>query len=1411
VNVPARLASFRDRGIELRIEDGKLKVSAPKGALDDATRAELSEHKDEIRRFLEAALESSPPAADATRIERTDPSRTEPLSSAQRRLWFLEQLDPASTVNNLPAVFHIVGRLDRDALRRTFREIVRRHDSLRTAIMTTSGEPHQEIEPALDFELPIEDLQDLPAETREAKFLEWIRKDARKPIPIDRAPLIRAALGIVHDDLHILYLCAHHVIWDGWSFDVFVNELRTIYASFATGEPSPLPETPIRYGDYVRHQAKAMASDAGARSLEYFRTKLRGPIPSLELAADRPRPPVRTNAGDCIMTTFDKEVFDRLRRVARTEGATLNMAILAVLYVLLHRYSGTTDLVIATPTDGRTRPEVEGLIGLFLGTLALRLDVNPDWTFAELLTRVRETVLEAFAHQEVPFERIVTAAAPARDRSRTPIYQCLFSYQEVRSRRTDMGPLELVQRTNAHNGSAATDVSLWVRDHGAWAFGAFEYSTDLFDRATAERLMESLVVLLEGASLAPETKVCELPILPLHERARVLAMHRGESTAYADTLVHRLFEGCVDASPDRTALIFEDERLSYAELDARANQLAHELRSRGVGPDSLVGVALPRSSAMVVALLAIAKAGAAYVPLDPTYPRDRIRDMAIDARPALVLVASDGASPFDGTDTPLLVLGTRYDDTATDRPHVDIPTSSLLYVIYTSGSTGRPKGVMVEHRNVVSFLHGMEGRVSFAPGGVFLAGTSISFDISVLEIFGSLTHGMTVALLGEKKLGVAVDERYGIAALIERHGVEVFQCTPSQAAILLADSATRKALGLLRQLLVGGEALPVDLARSLAECVAGEVTNMYGPTETTIWSMTHPVARDARSIPLGTAIANTSVHVLDPRLGPVPVGVAGELCIGGHGVVRGYLGRDELTRERFVVDPFTDDSGPRLYRTGDLARTRNDGTLEFLGRNDFQVKIRGHRIELGEIEACLREHSGIRDAVVVARDEIAGRRLVAYVVSEDESLVRMLRDYASARLPEPMVPSQFVRLDALPLTPNGKIDRAALPDPGIVRAEAPRTLVKPRTETERRLEKIFREEIGIESLGVTDDFFDLGGHSLLAVRIFNRIHETFGVSLALGILFEAASVEKLARRIDDERRRDPTGPIRFDTVIAMKTGGDLPPFFCVSGIGGAPLELRFVAEELGRRRPVYGLQHRGIDGRLEPHRTIAAMAEEFRKDIKARFPNGPYFIGGFSGGGVAAFELARNLTARGDKVAAVVLLDSFNPKADGAPLPERIAAHLRNLRREGPSYIFDRVASRWERRRARTALERRARASEASYDFRHDAVEAAWLEAANTFDETPYPGDVVLIRASERPEAAILVDYDEWNGWKPLVRGRLDVITVPGTHLTLVREDRAVDTAAAIARALDAAAGELRERTGIRSEPPPFGPIDGRR
>ncbi|MBU6399476.1 MAG: amino acid adenylation domain-containing protein, partial [Verrucomicrobia bacterium] len=1035
------------------------------------------------------------------------------LSFSQQRLWFLEQMEPGRTTYLIPGAIQLEGTLEVEVLERALGALVNRHAALRTVFEIVEGRPLQRVKAPGPWRLPVIQLGAASQQARELQAR--LRQELARGFDLERGPLFGAQLYRLSAQRHVLLLLLHHIIADGWSLGILFRELGQLYGQMQGGQAPSLPALALEYGDYARWQRGWLQGQTLEGLLAHWRRRLAGAPQVLELVGDRPRPAVESNRGAVYSFSLPPELAAGLGQLGRQAGATLYMTLLAGFAALLSRYTGQEDLLVGTPVANRGRAETEEIVGCFVNTLVVRANGAGDPTVSQFLDRVREECLEALAHQDLPFERLVEELRPVRDLSRNPVVQVLFALQNA-----PLPPLQLPGLRQSllelDPGVAKVDLTLEVQEQAQGLRASFNYATDLFEPPTIQRLATHWRALLQAMVADPQQRLSHLPLLTPAERHQVLVQWNGQTTDYSRELrVHDLFQAQADRTPAVIAVTVADRRLTYEELDRRSNQLAHHLRGLGVGRGQRVGLCVKRSLEMMIGLFGILKAGAAYVPLDPVFPAERLQYMAQDVQMALLLSTRDLAGQFGLPRESQLLLDADAAAIAA-APTTRLPADDHAaqgqdpaYVIYTSGSTGRPKGVVVPHRAVVNFLLSMAGEPGLGASDVLVAVTTLSFDIAVLELQLPLSVGAQVVIATQDQ---AIDGT-ALGALLEQHRATVMQATPVTWRLLLEAGWTPRPRF---KALVGGESMPKDLADQLIASGV-ELWNLYGPTETTVWSTCARLTNTQHGISIGKPIANSTVRILDGHGNLCPVGVPGELCIGGDGVSLGYWNRPELTAERFIRDPFDTDAAARLYRTGDLARWHSDGSLEHLGRLDFQIKLRGFRLEPAEIEAALAQHPAVREVTVIGREDTPGdRHLVAYLVVADPppDLFDQLRARVRGALPEYMVPARFVILKALPRTQNGKLDRRGLPAPGRAEVSPGRVLVTPRTPTERLVLDLFRGVLGRDDLGVRESFFDLGGHSLMAARLMFRLRAATGVDLPMRLLFECPTAAALAEAVE---------------------------------------------------------------------------------------------------------------------------------------------------------------------------------------------------------------------------------------------------------------------------------------------------------
>ena len=1332
----------------------------------------------------EARLRGLGPSASIRRRPREGPL---PLSFGQERLWFLEQLNPGLAVYNLLTALRLPADVDEEALERALGEIVRRHEVLRTTFREVDGAPVQVVAPVGGFALPVEEVPAPGEAEREAQARQRASEEIARPFDLKVGPLFRARLLRLGAEDCVLLLCVHHIVSDGWSMGVLLGELGTLHDAYRHGGASPLPEPQVQYADYAAWQREQLQGETLARRLSYWTERLAG-SPPLEFPTDHLRPAVPTYRGARERMEFSVRLRERLEALARSEGATLFMVLLGVFQVLLGKYSGSDDVVVGSPAAGRTRVELENLIGFFVNTLALRTDLSGDPSFREVVRRVREVTLGAYEHQDVPFERVVAELQPVRSLSHPPLFRAMFILQNLVPPGDGGGGLR-ARHVEVEPGTAEFDLTLVVftpGHHGMLA--TLEYGTDLFEPATICRILGHLERVLEQVADDPDARLSRLELMGPEERQVLEEWNRTDAEVPDGPCIHHLFEAQAARTPDALAVVFEDKLLTYRELNERANRLARHLAGLGVDLEERVAVCLERGPEMVVSLLAVLKAGGAYVPLDPANPDAWLRYQLEDSAPMAVLTHGSLAARFAGAGVPRIELDAASSVWAagheTNPGHRALLPGHLAYVIYTSGSTGRPKGVMITHRAVLLQVAAVQAAFGLRPDDRSLQFASIAFDVAVEEIFGALLSGAALVMRGKEWLE---DARtfWGACA---RHQVTVVDL-PTRFWQLLLDEPAAVVPECVRLLVIGGEA--VEPAAVEAWFRRGghrpRLLNNYGPTETTVNATLREVTGDPatwRSI--GRPMANTRAYPLDAWARPVPVGVAGELYIGGGQVARGYLGRPGLTAERFVPDPFGGEAGARLYRTGDRVRWSADGSLEFLGRADFQLKVRGFRIEPGEIEARLCEHPAVRETVVLARAESPGdQRLVAYWAGETEVEAEALRLHLLERLPEYMVPAAYVHLDAFPLTPSGKVDRRALPTPQ-GDAYARRGYEAPSEEGEQALAEVWSEVLGVERVGRWDHFFELGGHSLLAVRVISRVRQMLGAEVGIGDLFERPVLTDFARGLREDYP-DGAGAARVEASSAARvadvpvpvraTGSERPLFLVHDGYGSIQYA-QVLARQIGTEIPVHALPPL-LDAECSL-RTIHAMGARLVRMIQSVQQSGPYRIAGYSFGGLLAYEAAAQFIGLNQEVEFLGLIDTAYPDVSQrgtCTTPPSPAQVLRILCiREGTEGWSESTLRELASTSDSSELGALLRAGhEAGLFTERFSVERVsqlrqemWIYPLALWDYTP-------------PQISVPVCYfqamqssgtDPCNGWRALLKDTsLRVTRVPGTHRSMLDPD----------------------------------------
>lgn len=1311
--------------------------------------------------------------------EKAGQPATAPLSSGQERLWFLDRLEPNSPLYNIPTALRLTGELNEEALRDALNEIVRRHEALRTTFASNEGAPVQKVNASSVVPFEVADLSKAANGSRDAEVRRRVREAANQPFDLSRDVMIRATLLKLGPQEHVLILVAHHIATDEWSLRVLFKELALLYEARVTGREMNLPALPIQYSDYAHWQHDLLKSPALNERLDYWRKQLDGCIPNLELPTDAPRNAAGSHRGGLAHHVVPAQTLEAIKTLSRRENATLFMTLLAAFDVLLHRYTRQDDILVGSPIAGRTRAETEELIGFFVNTLVFRAKMRDDISFTDLLQQVRETTLGAYAHQDLPFEKLVETLHPERSASGSPLVQVMFTFESGYVDEQLLPGLR-VELMEVETGTAKFDLTLVAQEERGALKLIAEYDSDLYSGAMIQRLLGHFDNLLKSIAAQPEMHISKHDFLGEAEKKRLLVDWNNTQREYPrNASVSRLVEHWAATRPKSPAVSYGKTTLTYADLNARANQLAHKLQHLGLKRGEVVGVMMERSNEMAVAMLGIIKAGGGYLPLDPSYPQERLAFMISDSGARFLITQPGTAEVVTKHSAQVISLDEKFgaiSRNAKENLEHTPDALDLANLIYTSGSTGTPKGVKIPHRGIIRLVRDTD-YMEVAPTDVVTQTSSISFDAATWEIWTALINGAHL-------VGISKEELINPAAfqskLKEKKVTIVFVTTA------LFNQLASEAPGVfegLKYVFFGGEAAdPKAVGSVLSNRGPHRLMHAYGPTETTVYATVHwvkDVPPNATTIPIGRPIANSTAYIVDNAGNLAPIGIPGELWLGGDGMALGYLNRPELTSERFISDKFSGHSEAKLYRSGDLARFREDGAIEFLGRVDTQVKVRGFRIELGEIEAALLKHPSVRKAAALAREDVPGeKRLVGYVETSQKLDAAELKNLLKQTLPEFMVPAAFVLLEQMPLLPNGKVDRKSLPAPEWKSSD--RVFEAPVDALEQQIAKIWERVLGIQRIGATDNFFDLGGHSLLAVKLFAQFEKVFERKLPLATLFKAPTIRQLADFIRGEAK-----PQAWSTIVDIQPKGSKRPIFWIHSLGGDGgggfFYYRRLASLLGEDQPSFGIR-----SPQEPFDKIESMAAYYIRALKEAQPQGPYQLGGFCFGGIVAYEMARQLEAAGDQVALLAILESGPPNLDKLRdhLPRSARFSIENVYENLRDFVshpaHEQVAM--VKRKARKVREKLVRRNgEAANQpppalnelidmskYPKDYVKYAethW-KALESYVPGPYNGTVHLFRARKQP----LRVTDPSLGWNVVAPGRVSIAVIPGTHESMVTD-----------------------------------------
>jgi amino acid adenylation domain-containing protein len=1292
---------------------------------------------------------------------------TAPATESQKEIWLSVQMsDQANLACMLSQSLRLKGQLNLSALQQAFQQLMMRHESLRT---TFSGDGSTIlIAKFIDLPFSVIDLSSLDTQNQVQRVSEYTNQSINEPFNIQHGPLFNIKILKLNEQEHLVVFTIHHIVCDGWSFGTIMSEVAALYSALNKGIEGNL-EQPESFSEYAYLEQNKIDSLETARTEEYWTQKF-AKLPSVvDLPADYQRPLVRTFNSACEKHQLPASLVEGLKQLGIKNGCSLTTTLLVAFEVFLFKLTGQTELVVGVPTSGQTTTGKYNLVGHCVNFLPLYSKVNTDSKFNEYLKVRNSSILDDYDHQEFTFGSLLQKLSVPRDASRIPLITAVFNIDLDSGSQNNFDQLNVEASLNR----GAFSTFEFFLNGASNANGQIDldcqYNTNLFSTDTIQRRLSEFASLLTHIVEQETQPICQLSLLSAKAKQQILVEWNQTQVDYPqDQCIHQLFEAQVAINGRAIALVFQQEQLTYAELNQRANHLANYLLSLGVKPDELVGIAIERSIETIVGILGILKAGAAYLPIDLAYPPERVAFMLENADVSVLLTKQALVKKLPPHQLQILCLDADWPKIAAAssmHPASSVQSGNLAYVMYTSGSTGLPKGVCVPHRGVVRLVKSAQ-YTNFDNKQVFLQLAPISFDAATFEIWGSLLNGAKLVLFPSDKPSLTE-----LGQIIRQQQITTLWLTAGLFHLMVDERL--EDLQPIQNLIAGGDILSLPHVKKVLSTLNCRLVNGYGPTENTTFTCCHPISAESlsTSVPIGRPISNTQVYILDSLLQPVPIGIPGELYIGGDGLARGYLKLPALTAEKFIPNPFT--GSAKLYKTGDLARYLANGDIEFLGRIDNQVKIRGFRLELGEIEAALSQYSGLREVIVIDREDRPGdKRIVAYLVTDQSSnppTEQDLRSFLRSKLPDYMIPSAFVKVANLPLTLNGKVDRRALPVPEYQRQDASNEPVAPRDDLEIQLTAIWQRLLGVQNISIRDNFFELGGHSLIAVRLFAEIEQIWGQNLPLATLFQQQTIEELAGVL---RQKEWLAP--WSSLVLIQAGAEKPPLFCIHPVGGNILEYYTLANYLGQDRPIYGLQSQGLDGKQQPFRTIEDMAKHYIQEIQTVQPHGPYFLAGYSFGGLVAFEIAQQLGAKGEEMGLLALLDSSAPNLPNRrpSFTQSLGIHISNLGqltfKEQSSYVLDRIAYRFSSKNEEDFL---AKSLYKLEDLTPQLLNVlnCNIQAGEDYVAKKYSGKIVLFRCQVQDLEHYL--HPEF-GWPDLVDGEVEIHPIPGPHFRMLKEPR---------------------------------------